>query len=522
MERKPRKSRMRREFDQVIDMTMLKDKDVMSLPACLNRIRKNVHGVGINDIVLEELKGDFKYVENKMGMCAEEAAILSCIIEKGSGFRSCQDDDIAEFMGLTNIEFIGQRHHLDSLVKKRIIKITSRRMDESYVLQRDAYDAIREDREFVLKNFAGFSTDEMFSQMRKSFKAFRDEDINAEMLSDDLKSLVELNPQNVFCKKVDAYDIKKLSDSEQRVFYYLCHRYVSFGESDVNLGDVNDLVSDSEDGQKYFRHFQSGKTKAQVKGLITFGGDDAFMDKGQASLSEKVTKEFFTELDLFCEQRVEGHPDLMSCDKIIAKELFYNASEQEQVSRLESLLESEHFKGIQNRLEEMGMRKGFNIIFYGGPGTGKTETAMQLAKKTGRDVFQIDMSKLKSKWVGDSERSVKGVFTAYKGLCKAKDIKPILFFNEADAIFGKRMENVDSSAAQMLNSLQNIILQEMETIDGIMICTTNLHTNLDSAFERRFIYKVELVYIAFCHTLLVRADIGQPDPKGGEINPNIQ
>ena len=491
MEKKPRKSRMRRELDQAIDMTMVKDNGVMSLPACLNRIRKNVHGVGINDIVLEELKGDFEYVENKMGVCAEEAAILSCIIEKGSGFRSCQDEDIAEFMGLTNIEFIGQRHHLDSLVKKRIIKITSRRMDESYVLQRDAYNAIREDKEFVLRNFAGFTADEMFSQMRKSFKAFRDEDINAEMLSDDLKSLVELNPQNVFCKKVEAYDIKKLPESEQRVFYYLCHRYVSFGESDVNLGDIHDLVSDSEDGQKYFRHFQSGKTKAQVKGLITFGGDDAFMDKGQASLSEKVTKEFFTELDLFCEQRVEGHPDLMSCDKIIAKELFYNASEQEQVSRLEGLLENEHFKGIQNRLEEMGMRKGFNIIFYGGPGTGKTETAMQLAKKTSRDIFYVDMSRLKSKWVGDSEKIVKGLFNTYKGMCKSKSIKPILFFNEADAIFGKRMENVESSASQMLNSLQNIILQEMENIEGIMICTTNLHSNLDPAFERRFLYKVE-------------------------------
>ena len=201
MERKPCKSRKRRELDQAIDMTMLKDKDVMSMAACLNRIRINVHGVGINDIVLEDLKSDFEYVGDKMGVCVEEAAILSCIIEKGSGFRSCQDEDIAEFMGLTNIEFIGQRHHLDSLVKKRIIKITSRRMDESYVLQRDAYNAIREDKEFVLKNFAGFSTDEMFSQMRKSFKAFRDEDINAEMLSDDLKSLVELNPQNVFCKR---------------------------------------------------------------------------------------------------------------------------------------------------------------------------------------------------------------------------------------------------------------------------------------------------------------------------------
>jgi SpoVK/Ycf46/Vps4 family AAA+-type ATPase len=102
------------------------------------------------------------------------------------------------------------------------------------------------------------------------------------------------------------------------------------------------------------------------------------------------------------------------------------------------------------------------------------------------------MSKLKSKWVGDSEKNVKAVFNTYRSLCKTKDIKPILFFNEADAIFGKRMENVESSAAQMLNSLQNIILQEMETLDGVMICTTNLHGNLDPAFERRFLYKIEL------------------------------
>ena len=492
MERKPRKSRMRREFGQEIDMTALKDKDTMSIAACLNRIMKSVQNIGISDVVLEELKNDFEYVESKMGICAEEAAILACVIEKGLGFRACQDDDIAEFMGLTNIGFIVHRHHLDSLVKKRIVKVERRRMDKSYTLQQNAYNAIKDDREFVLKNFSGFSTDEIFSQMRKSFKAFRDEDINAEMLTEDLKALIELNPRNFFCKKVEAYEVNTMEDIEQRIFYYLCHRYVSFGEKEVGFDVIDNLVSDEEDGQRYFRRFQAGKTKAQIKGLVTFGGEDSFMDKYQVALSEKVMKEFFTELDLFCEQRIEGHRDLMKCEDVVTKELFYNAAEQEKVSRLEGLLDDGNFSGIQNRLEEMGMRKGFNVIFYGGPGTGKTETVLQLAKKTGRDILQIDMSKLKSKWVGESEKLVKGVFTTYKGLCKSNDVKPILFFNEADAIFGKRMENVDSSAAQMLNSLQNIILQEMETIDGIMICTTNLHGNLDPAFERRFIYKVEL------------------------------
>jgi ATP-dependent 26S proteasome regulatory subunit len=226
--------------------------------------------------------------------------------------------------------------------------------------------------------------------------------------------------------------------------------------------------------------------------LVRFGGEEGLMDKRSASLTDWIRETFFTEVELFSDESIVFSKDVVCCETIQEKEMFYNAPEQEQVTRLEHLLDEDNFKGVQERLEEMGMRKGFNIILYGGPGTGKTETTLQIARKTGRDIFFVDMSKLKSKWVGDSEKAVKGIFNIYRGLCKRKPVKPILFFNEADAIFGKRMENVESSAAQMLNSLQNIILQEMETMEGILICTTNLHGNLDPAFERRFIYKVAL------------------------------
>ena len=106
-------------------------------------------------------------------------------------------------------------------------------------------------------------------------------------------------------------------------------------------------------------------------------------------------------------------------------------------------------------------------------------------------LVQVNISDIKSMWVGESEKNIKKVFDSYRKLVRDSERAPILFFNEADAIIGKRMENVQRSVDKMENSMQNIILQEMENLEGILIATTNLTKNLDSAFERRFLYKIE-------------------------------
>ena len=173
------------------------------------------------------------------------------------------------------------------------------------------------------------------------------------------------------------------------------------------------------------------------------------------------------------------------------KALFFNKTEQEQIDRLVSLLSVDTLPTVQQRLAEQGMRKGFACLFYGGPGTGKTETVLQIARRTGRDLMQIDIAGLRDKYVGESEKNIKAVFARYRDLCHNSEVTPILFFNEADAIINKRTENVEHSVDKMDNAMQNIILQELEDLDGILIATTNLTSNLDKAFERRFIYKVE-------------------------------
>ena len=101
-------------------------------------------------------------------------------------------------------------------------------------------------------------------------------------------------------------------------------------------------------------------------------------------------------------------------------------------------------------------------LFYGAPGTGKTELVQQLAIATQRDLFQVNIATLRDKYVGESEKQLKRIFDKYRSLVRTQEHAPILFFNEADAIFGNRMENTQRSVDKMENALQNIILQEME------------------------------------------------------------
>jgi SpoVK/Ycf46/Vps4 family AAA+-type ATPase len=136
------------------------------------------------------------------------------------------------------------------------------------------------------------------------------------------------------------------------------------------------------------------------------------------------------------------------------------------------------------------MPSGICILFYGSAGTGKTESVLQLAKKTGRAIRQVDMSSIKDKWVGESEKNVKAIFDEYRYACNNAQAKPILLLNEADAIITKRV-SVERTVDQMSNAIQNIFLEEMEKFDGILIATSNLQNNFDPAFDRRFLFKVE-------------------------------
>ena len=206
-------------------------------------------------------------------------------------------------------------------------------------------------------------------------------------------------------------------------------------------------------------------------------------DKGKELFFEEDAELFVDKGDDKCRIKSDG---------IKEKRLFFSDSQQEQLSLVENALEEGNYQSLVSRLEAKGLMKGLAVLLYGAPGTGKTETVMQWARKTGRDVIHVDISASKSMWYGESEKIIKKIFSDYRKSCRGAARKPILLFNEADAIFSRRRSigSANGSIDQTENTVQNIILEEMEKLEGILIATTNLEGNLDGAFERRFLFKI--------------------------------
>jgi hypothetical protein len=125
------------------------------------------------------------------------------------------------------------------------------------------------------------------------------------------------------------------------------------------------------------------------------------------------------------------------------------------------------------------VKPGYRALFYGPPGTGKTLTASLLGKSTGLEVYRIDLSMIVSKYIGETEKNLANVFD------QAENKNWILFFDEADALFGKRTQT-SSSNDRHANQEVSYLLQRIEDFPGIIILATNLKANLDDAFSRRF------------------------------------
>ena len=436
---------------------------------------------------------DIRNLMKRLGLTADQVILFSAIMEKSSSYR-LEQSELAEFMGLSYLEFLQYSDDLKVLADKWLIRVKADR--NNIRVPDEVVKAITDDRNYYKPGTEWYTAVGVLKRFKQLFKLREANELEFEPMLRELDSLVQDNPKTSVASAIRKYGVldgeKHLSNSERVVFYALCYRYFSEDDDMVGWHDLEDIFGEDHDDDldvlkaRYSRE----ELELQEKGLIEYSSENGVKSKDFFKIKDSVKEEIFKEAGGLrkTQRAVAGTID---CKTIKEKKLFYGEEEGRKVGTLRGLLSEERYAQVKKALSDKGMRTGFTCLFYGSPGTGKTETLYQLARETGRMIVSVDVTKIKDCFVGESEKNIKNLFDSYRDLVNSSDVAPILLFNEADAVFGVRKEGATSAVDKMENSIQNIILQEMESLDGILIATTNLTDNLDKAFERRFLYKIK-------------------------------
>ena len=469
------------------------DEQEIPAPTCLldaiEVIVERAADSGLSCGFYKSVDTSLEYLSSRLEMTKNEALLLSVAVNMGTDFRITLAN-IAEYFACTRIKVLKLAKDIDSLVERRYLRrVKMRERETTYTLHYEAVESIQNDKPYIRQPQSGLDAEQLFEEIHKLIRALKHRQIDISTFAEESELLITSNNHLQFSKTFKVLD---LQDNNKLILIKACDMLVNQDDELVTFNDIDDMFESESVISRLHKDILNGTNELIKKEVLEQHPNDSFRSRDIFQLTEKACTELLGEFGITKSfEKPAKNKNLTQPSDIIAKSLYYNPSEGQQISRLESLLQPDAFANITQRLADNGMRKGFACLFYGAPGTGKTETVLQLARKTGRSLMQVNISNIKDMYVGESEKNIKNLFDRYRRLVESEPIAPILFFNEADAIFNKRSENTERAVDKMENAIQNIILQEMETLEGILIATTNLTSNLDSAFERRFIYKVK-------------------------------
>ena len=439
------------------------------------------------DIDLTKVRGNnVDYLAKRLGVTPLQAVVFCICVELGP---NCIDyNDLARALQISKAQALTLVEVLNGLVRRRLLTLTNgfRGKTSSYVIPGRVIKALTTNTDYEVPQRKCEDAVGLLNYFHEFFDEMEDEGIKQGLLLEEVNDLFQENAGLDFVDKIDRYELCPIN---RLLLLFFCDKLVNEDDQYLNFFDLESLFPIKKEYALVKSQMRAGRNELMLHGLLEFTCNNGIADTNSFTLTAKARTELLASVNLQVkEEKLSG---VIQAESIAAKELFYTAKVGKQVNKLHGFLDQQKYKVLVERMKERYNRGGLTCLMYGGPGTGKTETVYQLARQTGRDVMAIDVPQIKSKWVGDSEKNIKAVFDKYRAIVAKANVAPILLFNEADAIIGIRKSRADKAVDKMENAIQNIILQEMETLNGIMIATTNLSENLDSAFERRFLYKIE-------------------------------
>lgn len=435
------------------------------------------------------------YLMRRLNLTAIQVHILACALfhNQATG-HACDTDDITGYMGCHPLALFLRKEELKTLVNLGYLETCENHFGaDQWVIREEALAALSDNKPFDITSLRSADSASFLSACAEAIREGKQNDNDGE-IEKEINWLFNLNQHLPI-----VLNIKRIAGNDDLLFKPLVVAAAlqsAEGMLSFDGGDFSMVMSVNE-VRKVMRAMQKGTyplvTQKIFEPLCSDGG---LADADQWVITKDGWMELLSqnieEVNAILSDREEWGRNLTPCAQIPERKLYFSGKTQDEVNRLRQLLHDDQYQQVVSRLKEKNMPTGLNILLYGTPGTGKTELVQQLARETGRDLFIVDMSQIRDKFVGESEQNLARIFNTYRSYVARMKKTPILFCNECDAIFGARLERTSGSVDKMENALQNILLEQMEKLHGIMICTTNLTSTLDKAFERRFLIKLQL------------------------------
>ena len=445
-----------------------------------------------SELEIKEVLKRVKMVASHFGITLEQTLLFSAAFNQQLQDNSFDWSDMRRFFDVKSMAMLPLKKEFDRLVKERYFIPSRSRRSSEYDLNPSLMEVIMEGKAFKKSDLvdANYDRYKFVREVSDLIESRSNDEFKTRVLFEKTDFLEQQHEDLKFVQNIQKLNI---DTSERTLLYEICDDFLSGGDSDLSC-TLKDMYENPSVRFRVAKALKDEKHILQKLGYIEVLPDTMFSDS-HITLTEKGKKVFLEDdFELFNNPKRKNQ-NLIYPDKIAEKPMFYEKELERQLNLFRQNLEEEKFADLQKRMADNALPKGVIALFHGLPGTGKTETAMQIAKATGRAICHVDISAAKTCWYGESQKLVKRIFTDYARMCEKEKLKPILLFNEADALFSNRQSinssSGSSSVAQTENAIQNIILEEMEKLDGIMIATTNMIDNLDSAFARRFLFKIK-------------------------------
>ena len=455
----------------------------------LNTIVTNIKDSEINlfDATLdsvESIKEEVSMLRETLGLTALQSALLGLSIEGAAG-KQTSFRQIADAVGCSYLELMSHADEFMALRKKGYLRIS----EEKISIPAEAMAALMKNKAYTRTNPKGMTTEAQLAKIRQYLGRVYRSQMTEELFVEEVDLLIRNNPESSLGMAFTKHLAPRRLPDQERYLFYLALYGARFHGNQFSVVDVRDYFSDDSCYDEALFWLENCHSCLDLfkYNILEEVSVDGLVEEGQFKIRDDIVEDCLKEATPF-----QGRKsiELEDSSKYPYKKLIYNETEKQQVQRLSAILSPDNLHHIFESMKAKGMRTGFTCLFFGAPGTGKTETALQLARASGRKVLSADIAQILSKWIGESERNVRRLFSDYRKANDENELSPILLLNEADAFLCKRFEHVRNSIEKMENGLQNIFLEELERFSGILIATTNFTSNLDPAFDRRFLYKI--------------------------------